>query len=49
MKIRSAVPQNGYLILLTDGKKTEKSKQKNKKNRKKHLQNIYATASSAVA
>jgi len=34
MKIRSAIPENGYLIVLVDGKKT-----------KKQLQNIYASAS----
>jgi len=37
MKIRSAVPENGCLIVLVDGKKTE--------NKKKQLQNIYASAS----
>jgi len=35
MKIRSAVPENGCLIVL-DGK--------NKKKTKKYLQNIYASA-----
>jgi len=34
MKIRSAVPKNGCLIFLTDGKKT---KQKNKKTSAKHI------------
>jgi len=34
MKIRSAVPENGCLIVLVDGKKT-----------KKQLQNIYTSAS----
>jgi len=43
MKIRSAVPENGCPIFLTDGKKPKKTK-KNKKQ-KKHLQNIYASAS----
>jgi len=38
MKIRSAVPENGCLIVLVDGKK-------NKKKQKKQLQNIYASAS----
>ena len=38
MKIHSAVPENGCLIVLVDGKKT-------KKNKKKQLQNIYASAS----
>ena len=33
MKIRSAVPENGCLIVLVDGKKTKK-KQKNKKKTK---------------
>jgi len=37
VKIRSAVPENGCLIFLTDGKKQKK--------KKKHLQNIYASAS----
>jgi len=31
MKIRSAVPENGCLIVLVDGKKTKKNKTKNKK------------------
>jgi len=49
MKIRSAVPENGCLIVLVDGKNKKKQKTKktkNKKNRKqkKHLQNIYAFA-----
>ena len=38
MKIRSAVPENGCLIVLVDGKKT-------KKKQKQQLQNIYASAS----
>jgi len=38
MKIRSAVPENGCLIVLVDGKKP-------KKKQKKQLQNIYASAS----
>jgi len=42
MKIRSAVPENGCLIVLVDGKKPTK---KNKKIQKKYLQNIYASAS----
>jgi len=37
MKIRLAVPENGCLIFLTDEKKQKKTK--------KHLQNIYASAS----
>ena len=41
MKIRSAVPENGCLIVLVDEKKTKK----NEKNNKKQLQNIYASAS----
>jgi len=41
MKIRSAVPENGCLIVLVDGK----TKQKTKQNNKKQLQNIYASAS----
>jgi len=40
MKIRSAIPENGCLIVLVDGK----NKKKQNKN-KKHLQNIYASAS----
>jgi len=36
MKIRSAVPENGCLIVLVDGKKQKTKKQ---------LQNIYASAS----
>jgi len=44
MKIRSAVPENGCLIVLVDGKKQKKNK-KQTKNAKKHLQNIYASAS----
>jgi len=32
MKIRLAVPENGYLVFLTDGKK-----QKKQKREKKHL------------
>jgi len=43
MKIRSAVPENGCLIFLMDGKKNKK--QKTKKKQKKQLQNIYASAS----
>jgi len=39
MKIRSAVPENGCLIVLVDGKKQKYRKQK------KQLQNIYASAS----
>jgi len=42
MKIRSAVPENGCLIVLVDEKKTKNKKQKNKK---KQLLNIYASAS----
>jgi len=42
VKIRSAVPENGCLIVLVDGKKTKK--QKNNKQQKQ-LQNIYASAS----
>ena len=37
MKIRSAVPENGCLIVLVDGKK--------QKTEKKQLQNIYDSAS----
>jgi len=40
MKIRSAVPENGCLVVLVDGKN-----EKQKKNKKKQLQNIYASAS----
>jgi len=36
MKIRSAVPENGCLVFLTDEKKTKKNK-KNQKTKKKHL------------
>jgi len=46
MKIRSAVPENGCLIFYGGQKKKQKKQEKNKK---KHLQNIYASASSAVA
>jgi len=35
MKIRSAVPENGCLIVLVDGKKTKK--QKTKKTSAKHI------------
>ena len=45
MKIRSAVPENGCLIVLVDGKKNKKKQKKTKKNKKKQLQNIYASAS----
>jgi len=47
MKIRSAVPENGCLIVLVERKKTKKNKkkQKTKKTKKKQLQNIYAYAS----
>jgi len=38
MKIRSAVPENGYLISFDGWKKKQKKT-------KKHLQNIYASAS----
>jgi len=41
MKIRSAVPENGCLIVLVDGKKPKK----NQKQKQKKLQNIYASAS----
>ena len=34
MKIRSAVPENGCLIFLTDRKKTKKNKKKQKKTKK---------------
>jgi len=43
MKIRSAVPENGCLIVLVDGK-NKKQKQTQTKETKK-LQNIYASAS----
>jgi len=39
MKIRSAVPENSCLIFLTEKTKTKQNKTK------KHLQNIYASAS----
>jgi len=32
MKICSGVPENGCLIVVADGKKTEKNKKKTKKN-----------------
>ena len=35
MKIRSAVPENGFLIFLTDGKKTKKNKKQ--KTSAKHI------------
>jgi len=35
MKIRSAVPENGCLIVLVDEKKPKKNKKKQKKNKKK--------------
>jgi len=41
MKIRSAVPENCCLIFLKD----EKNNKQQTKNKKKHLQNIYASAS----
>jgi len=45
MNIRSAVPENGYLIFgRTEKKQIKKTKKKQKKT-KKHLQNIYASAS----
>jgi len=47
VKIRSAVPENGCFIFLTDEKnkkKQTKNKQKTNKKTKKHLQNIYAFA-----
>jgi len=47
MKIHSAVPENGCLIFFDGRKKQEKKQQKNRE--KKHLENIYGTASSAVA
>jgi len=38
MKIRSAVPENGCLVVLVDGKKTKQKKQKqNKKTSAKHI------------
>jgi len=38
MKIRSAVPENGCLIFLADGKKQKKTKQKKtKKTSVKHI------------
>ena len=39
MKIHSAVPENGCLIVLVDGKKTKQKKQKtkNKKATAKHI------------
>jgi len=40
MKIHSAVPENGCLIVLVDGKKTKKQK-----TTKKQLQNTYASTS----
>jgi len=40
IKIRSAVPENGCLIVLVDGKnKKQKKTKKTKKNKKKQLQN----------
>jgi len=44
MKIRPAAPENGCLIVLVDEKKTKKKQKKNIKNKKKQLQNIYASA-----
>ena len=41
MKIRSAVPENGCLIVLVDEKKTKNKKEQTKKQ----LRNIYASAS----
>jgi len=41
MKIRSAVPENGCLIVLVDEKKNNKTTKK----QKKQLQNIYVSAS----
>jgi len=41
MKIRSAVPKNSCLIVLVDGK----NKKQKTENKKKQLQNIYASAS----
>jgi len=38
MKIRSAVPENGSLVFLTDGKNKEKTKKRRKKQK-----NIYKT------
>jgi len=43
MKIRLAVPENGCLIVLVDGKKQKKTE--NKKKQKKQLQKICASAS----
>ena len=37
MKIRSAVPENGCLIVLVDGKKTKKKQKKTKKTTAKHI------------
>jgi len=45
VKIRSAVPENGCLILLVDGKNKKKQKKTKQKKNKKQLQNIYASAS----
>jgi len=37
MKIRSAVPENGCLIFLMDGKKTKTKQKKTKKTSAKHI------------